>query len=36
VSGYLEDRTTLGFAQLIEDELGGFMPPQESVFAEAS
>ena len=35
VSGYLEDRTTLGFAQLIEDELGGFMPPDESKFADA-
>lgn len=32
VSGYLDDRSTLGFAQLIEDELGGFMPPNDSVF----
>jgi amidase len=36
VSGYLDDRTTLGFAQLIEDELGGFMAPQESTFADVS
>lgn len=27
VSGYLEDRTTLRFAQLVEDEFGGFIPP---------
>ena len=32
VSGYLDDRTTLGFAQLIEDELGGFMPPDDAKF----
>jgi amidase len=30
VSGYLDDRTTLGFAQLIEDELGGFIAPDDS------
>ena len=27
VGPYLEDRTTLKFAQLLERELGGFMPP---------
>jgi amidase len=33
VSGYLDDRTTLGFAQLIEDELGGFIAPDDSGYA---
>lgn len=32
VSGYLDDRTTLGFAQLIEDELGGFLAPEDGRF----
>ena len=27
IGPYLEDRTTLKFAQLLERELGGFMPP---------
>jgi amidase len=27
VGGFLDDRTTLKFAELIERELGGFMPP---------
>jgi amidase len=25
--GYLEDRTTIAFAELIEREFGGFTPP---------
>jgi hypothetical protein len=29
VSGFLDDRTTLRFAQLIEDEFGGFVAPEE-------
>jgi amidase len=32
VSGFLDDRTTLRFAQLIEDEFGGFVAPEESKF----
>lgn len=32
-SAYLEDRTTLRFAQLLEDELGGFVPPDDARFA---
>ncbi len=28
VGAYLEDRTTIGFAQLIEREFGGFSPPK--------
>ncbi len=35
VSGYLEDRTTLRFAQLVEDEFGGFIAPKEDVFVKA-
>jgi amidase len=31
-SAYLEDRTTLRFAQLVEDELGGFIPPDDARF----
>ena len=27
ISGYLEDRTTIAFAGLIEREFGGFTPP---------
>ena len=27
VGGYLEDRTTIAFASLIEREFGGFTPP---------
>jgi amidase len=27
IGPYLEDRTTLGFAELLERELGGFRPP---------
>jgi amidase len=27
VGPYLGDRTTLKFAQLLEQQLGGFMPP---------
>ena len=27
VGGYLEDRTTIAFARLIEREFGGFTPP---------
>ena len=27
IGGYLEDRTTIGFAGLIEREFGGFTPP---------
>ncbi len=27
VGPYLEDRTTIGFAELLEREFGGFMPP---------
>ena len=30
--GFLEDRTTLCFAQLIEEEFGGFIPPDEKLF----
>jgi amidase len=30
VSAFLEDRTTLGFAQRVEDELGGYVPPDEA------
>lgn len=32
VSGFLDDRTTLRFAQLVEDEFGGFAAPDESRF----
>jgi len=28
VGPYLEDRTPLRFAQLVEDQRGGFVPPQ--------
>jgi hypothetical protein len=27
IGGYLEDRTTIAFAELIEREFGGFTPP---------
>ena len=27
IGGYLEDRTTIAFAGLIEREFGGFVPP---------
>ena len=27
IGGYLEDRTTMAFAGLIEHEFGGFVPP---------
>jgi len=27
IGGYLDDRTTIGFAGLIEREFGGFTPP---------
>jgi len=27
ISGYLDDRTTIAFAGLIEREVGGFTPP---------
>jgi len=27
IGGYLEDRTTIAFARLIEREFGGFTPP---------
>ena len=27
IGGYLEDKTTIGFADLIEREFGGFTPP---------
>jgi amidase len=27
IGSYLEDRTTIAFAGLIERELGGFVPP---------
>jgi amidase len=27
IGGYLEDRTTIAFAELIEREFGGFVPP---------
>jgi amidase len=30
VSAYLEDRTTLRFASLVEEALGGFLPPDDS------
>jgi amidase len=29
IGSYLEDRTTLAFAELIEREFGGFTPPPE-------
>lgn len=32
VSGFLEDRTALRFAQRVEDEFGGFIAPEESIF----
>jgi amidase len=31
--GFLEDRTTLCFAQLVEEEFGGFIAPDEALFA---
>jgi amidase len=36
VSGFLEDRTTLRFAQLVEEEFGGFIAPGEGVWQSAS
>jgi amidase len=27
IGGFLEDRTTIAFAELIEREFGGFTPP---------
>jgi amidase len=27
IGPYLEDRTTIAFAKLVERELGGFVPP---------
>jgi amidase len=27
IGGYLEDRSTIAFAELIESEFGGFTPP---------
>ena len=27
IGGYLEDRSTIAFAELIEREFGGFTPP---------
>ena len=27
IGGYLDDRTTLAFAGLVEREFGGFVPP---------
>jgi len=27
IGGYLDDRTTIAFAGMIERELGGFVPP---------
>jgi amidase len=32
VSGFLEDRTTLRFAQLVEKEFGGFIAPDDMSF----
>jgi amidase len=32
VSGFLEDRTTLRFAQLVEEEFGGFIAPDEKIY----
>jgi amidase len=29
VGGFLDDRTTLRFAQLVEDEFGGFVAPED-------
>jgi amidase len=36
VSGFLDDRTTLRFAQLVEDEFGGFVAPDESRLSVAA
>ncbi|HEX5779750.1 MAG TPA: amidase [Xanthobacteraceae bacterium] len=35
VSGFLEDRTTLRFAQLVEEEFGGFIAPDEKTYVRA-
>jgi amidase len=32
VSGFLDDRTTLRFAQLVEDEFGGFIAPDDALW----
>jgi amidase len=36
VSGYLDDRTTLRFAQLVEDEFGGFIAPDEAGYRKTA
>jgi amidase len=36
VSGYLDDRTTLRFAQLVEDEFGGFIAPDDAAYRKLS
>jgi amidase len=36
VSGYLDDRTTLRFAELVEEALGGFIPPPEAPLIQPS
>jgi amidase len=35
VGDYLEDRTTLRFAQLVEQALGGFIAPDEKLYVPA-
>jgi len=34
VSGFLDDRTTLRFAQLVEDDFGGFIAPDDALWCD--